>query len=46
MRTDGVTLSGEAIAAAREVIAQDFGASYVPTVRAYTNNGKERARSA
>ncbi len=30
MRTDGVSLSAEAIAAARNVIASDFGASYVP----------------
>ncbi len=30
MRTDGVSLSTEAIAAARDVIAQDFGASYLP----------------
>jgi len=30
MRTDGVTLSNEAIAAARRLIAQDHGARYVP----------------
>jgi DNA topoisomerase-1 len=30
MRTDGVALSMEAIASARDVIAQDFGASFVP----------------
>lgn len=30
MRTDGVSLSGEAIAAARDVIAEDFGKDYVP----------------
>ena len=30
MRTDGVTLSSEAIAAARRLIEQDYGAAYVP----------------
>ena len=30
MRTDGVTLSNEAIAAARRLIAQDYGKEYVP----------------
>jgi DNA topoisomerase I len=30
MRTDGVTLSNEAIAAARKLIGQDHGARYVP----------------
>ncbi|MDR3424220.1 MAG: type I DNA topoisomerase [Alphaproteobacteria bacterium] len=30
MRTDGVALSMEAIAAARDVIAQDFGKAFVP----------------
>lgn len=41
MRTDGVSLSGEAIAAARHVIAEDFGASYVPAeARVYKNAAK------
>ncbi|HVM81314.1 MAG TPA: type I DNA topoisomerase [Stellaceae bacterium] len=30
MRTDGVTLSGEAIASAREMIGQNYGREYVP----------------
>ncbi len=30
MRTDGVQIAGEAIAAARSVIGQDYGARYVP----------------
>jgi len=30
MRTDGVSLSGDAIAQARDVIGKDFGANYVP----------------
>jgi DNA topoisomerase-1 len=30
MRTDGVTLSGEAIAAARRLIAEDYGQNYHP----------------
>ena len=41
MRTDGVSLSAEAIAAAREVIANDFGKDYVPTeARVYKNTAK------
>lgn len=41
MRTDGVTLSGEAIAGARAVIAEDFGQAYVPDKpRAYQSKAK------
>jgi DNA topoisomerase-1 len=41
MRTDGVALSMEAIAAARDVIAQDFGASFVPdSPRIYKSTAK------
>src|SRR5471032_2346358 len=39
MRTDGITMVGEAIVEAREMIAGKYGACYVPgTARAYTNN--------
>jgi DNA topoisomerase-1 len=41
MRTDGVTLSGEAIAAARRLIQQDHGANYVPAeARVYRTQAK------
>ncbi|MDR3449726.1 MAG: type I DNA topoisomerase [Alphaproteobacteria bacterium] len=41
MRTDGVTLSADAIAAAREVIAKDFGKDYVPAeARIYKTTAK------
>jgi DNA topoisomerase I len=41
MRTDGVTIAGEAIAAARDVIADRFGASHVPDKpRVYTSKAK------
>jgi DNA topoisomerase-1 len=41
MRTDGVSLSAEAIASARDVIARDFGKDYLPAdVRVYKNNAK------
>ena len=41
MRTDGITLSGEAIASARDVIAKDFGANYLPDApRTYKNASK------
>lgn len=41
MRTDGITLSGEAIASARDVIAKDYGASYLPDApRTYKNASK------
>lgn len=41
MRTDGITLSGEAIASARDVIAKDFGDSYLPDApRTYKNAAK------
>ncbi len=41
MRTDGVALSMEAIAAARDVIAQDYGASFVPeSPRIYKSTAK------
>jgi len=41
MRTDGVSLSTEAIAGARQVIGEDFGASYVPSeARVYKNAAK------
>ena len=39
MRTDGITMVGEAINEARDVIASRYGQKYVPgTARAYTNN--------
>ena len=41
MRTDGITLSGEAIASARNVIAKDYGANYLPDApRTYKNTAK------
>lgn len=41
MRTDGVTIAGEAIAAAREVIGKRFGAASVPDKpRVYTSKQK------
>ena len=41
MRTDGVQIAGEAIAAARSVIAKDFGDKYVPdSPRVYTSKAK------
>ncbi|MGD8327349.1 MAG: type I DNA topoisomerase, partial [Sphingomonadales bacterium] len=41
MRTDGVQMAGEAIAAARDVIADQFGDSYLPKVpRAYKTKAK------
>ncbi len=41
MRTDGVDLAPEAIAAARKVIAKDFGDAYVPSApRKYTVKAK------
>jgi DNA topoisomerase-1 len=41
MRTDGVTIAGEAIAAARDVIAARFGANHVPDrPRVYTSKAK------
>lgn len=41
MRTDGITLSGEAIASARDVIAKDYGADYLPDApRTYKNAAK------
>jgi DNA topoisomerase-1 len=39
MRTDGITMVGEAIAEAREVIGSKYGARYVPPgARVYANN--------
>ncbi len=39
MRTDGITMVGEAINECREVISKKYGARYVPgSIRAYTNN--------
>ena len=39
MRTDGITMVGEAINEAREVIASRYGQKYVPgSARTYTNN--------
>ena len=47
MRTDGVSLSAEAIASARDVIGKDFGKDYLPAEpRIYKNTAKERAGSA
>ena len=41
MRTDGVALSMDAIAAARDVIAKDYGASFVPeSPRIYKSTAK------
>ncbi len=41
MRTDGVDMDGSAIAAARRIIGQEFGAGYVPDVpRKYTAKAK------
>ncbi len=41
MRTDGIELDGSAISAARGVIEQDFGATYVPeSPRVYKNKSK------
>ncbi|MEX2617615.1 MAG: type I DNA topoisomerase [Alphaproteobacteria bacterium] len=41
MRTDSVTLSGEAIGASRKLIAQDYGDAYVPAKpRVYTTKAK------
>ncbi|WP_269582540.1 type I DNA topoisomerase [Roseibium sp. Sym1] len=41
MRTDGVQIAGEAIAAARSVIGKDFGDKYVPEKpRAYSSKAK------
>jgi DNA topoisomerase I len=45
MRTDGVAISGEAIAAARQLIASEFGPKYVPdaprTYRSPAKNAQE-----
>ena len=41
MRTDGVTMAGEAIAGARKMIAQEYGKEYVPEApRIYTSKAK------
>ncbi|MCA9807207.1 MAG: type I DNA topoisomerase [Cyanobacteria bacterium HKST-UBA06] len=41
MRTDGVTLSGEAVAAIRDQIASDFGQEFLPdSPRAYKSKSK------
>lgn len=41
MRTDGVQMAGEAIAAARQTIASEFGSDFVPAVpRAYKTKAK------
>jgi DNA topoisomerase-1 len=41
MRTDGLTMAGEAIAEARHVIGDQYGTRYVPGVpRAYTSKAK------
>ncbi len=41
MRTDGVTMAGEAIAGARKMIAQEYGKEYVPEApRIYTAKAK------
>jgi DNA topoisomerase I len=41
MRTDGLTMAGEAIAEARHVIADQYGARYLPAApRAYTSKAK------
>ncbi len=41
MRTDGLTMAGEAIAEARHVIGDRYGKNYVPRVpRAYTSKAK------
>ena len=41
MRTDGITLSGEAIAQARQVIGKEYGDNYLPeSPRAYKSKAK------
>ena len=41
MRTDGIDMAGEAIAAARRLIEKDFGDTYLPSSpRAYRNKAK------
>ncbi len=43
MRTDGVDLAPEAVAATRRAIGKEFGDAYVPTVpRKYTSKQKKR----
>ncbi len=47
MRTDGVQMSREAIAAIRDHVKDAFGAPYMPAApREYTSEAEERAGSA
>ena len=47
MRTDGVAIAAEAIAAARQLIGHDFGARYLPDAAAgLPQPGQERAGGA
>ena len=47
MRTDGVAISNEAIAAARRLVGSEFGPRYVPDQpRVYRSPAKKRARGA
>ena len=47
MRTDGLTMAGEAIAEARQVIGERYGKQYVPSVPARLyQQGEERPGSA
>ena len=44
MRTDGVAISAEAIAAARELIGKEFGAKYVPDTPRHLSQPRPRMR--
>ncbi|HEU0117721.1 MAG TPA: type I DNA topoisomerase, partial [Alphaproteobacteria bacterium] len=46
MRTDGVSLSAEAIASAREVIGRDFGKDYLPAEPRVYKNASKNAQEA
>ncbi|NBN63762.1 type I DNA topoisomerase [Pannonibacter tanglangensis] len=46
MRTDGVQIAGEAIAATRKVIASDFGDSYVPEKPRFYSSKAKNAQEA
>ncbi|MBL4601121.1 MAG: type I DNA topoisomerase, partial [Emcibacteraceae bacterium] len=46
MRTDGVNIAGEAIASARSVIADKYGAEYVPEKPKYYQNKSKNAQEA
>lgn len=46
MRTDGVQIAGEAISAARKVIGQDYGDSYVPEKPRFYSSKAKNAQEA